>query len=615
MQYRKDQLWKVDFQKMQMTFSPKKDLTTQQLLENSVPPSSLGVLQNRATAKDVQAAFGNLTRFDIADAASCLALNWRCHNARKVMSSARKRNVAAAVLQDSCRRALVVLAAKNISEQLRQTVLLEQKVVNFEKNLLRVLGKPFAPLRVSDILRSTSKEVKSSERFSAVMATAISFCLVENKHDLVKLLLDEGALLTDLKSINVQNVNNWLSCETPKSILDNLQNPAASQDSVDTFENAEASHNKHTSTPESKNSLENYTYSLKNSLSEEKTAEKIDASEKAALSAKIDTTIKWIESSQGAEAEEYQARQKELEGVAMPIMTRLKRLEELETLRRVNAWLRGIVPDSTVDELTQLRRETARLKETIEIQEVKLMNQEKELRDLKSKCRVQKVLADTFKRTLIGEMCCICKNSLPPRSCQKPLGEVCASCQDKVKIENDKIQVVDGPKGPFLASYGVAKDFYEGLDVFSGKPLAAGEAEILKAMEQEFCGPVWGTQKIVTGNYGRVVSDMRTEWEFACKPKKIPGSNSWQDYPGSENYSFLGKSVRVGKPMLDCKCVQLQECKCVQLKDTNGNLRFWPARVPISLEVLLRHPVAQRAHLIRPEVAGMYVNVRLCICL
>jgi hypothetical protein len=243
------------------------------------------------------------------------------------------------------------------------------------------------------------------------------------------------------------------------------------------------------------------------------------------------------------------------------------------------------------------------------------MKQEKELRSLRWKCRMQKMQVDTFNRILMGEMCCICKDSLPPRSCQKQLGEICASCQDKVKIKNDNIQVGDGTKGPFLASYGVAKDFYEGLDVFSGKPLAAGEAEILKAMEQEFCGPVWGEQTIVTGNYGRVVSDMRTEWEFACKPKKIPGSEAWHEYPGSENYSFLGKSVRVGKPMLDCKCVQLQECKCVQLKDTNGNLRFWPARVPISLEVLLRHPVAQRAHLIRPEVAGMYVNVRLCICL
>jgi hypothetical protein len=211
-------------------------------------------------------------------------------------------------------------------------------------------------------------------------------------------------------------------------------------------------------------------------------------------------------------------------------------------------------------------------------------------------------------------MCCICEKCLPPRSCQKPLGEVCASCQDKVKIKNDKIQVGDGPKGPFLASYGVAKDFYEGLDVFSGKPLAAGEAEILKAMEQEFCGPVWGKQKIVTGNYGRVESDMHTEWEFACKPQKMPCSD-WKEYPGSKNHSVLGKIIRVGEPKRNCKCVQFKECKCVQLKDANGNLRFWPARVPISLEVLLMHPVAQRAHLIKPEVAGMYHGQRAFVYL
>ena len=39
--------------------------------------------------------------------------------------------------------------------------------------------------------------------------------------------------------------------------------------------------------------------------------------------AKINTTIKKLEHNLGAEAEEYEGRQKELEGVAMPIMVRL----------------------------------------------------------------------------------------------------------------------------------------------------------------------------------------------------------------------------------------------------------------------------------------------------
>ena len=74
---------------------------------------------------------------------------------------------------------------------------------------------------------------------------------------------------------------------------------------------------------EAKNSLENYAYSLKNTMSEEKVADKIDASDKESLTAKIDETISWIENNQNAEVEEFEARQKELEGIAMPIMTKL----------------------------------------------------------------------------------------------------------------------------------------------------------------------------------------------------------------------------------------------------------------------------------------------------
>jgi heat shock protein 1/8 len=74
---------------------------------------------------------------------------------------------------------------------------------------------------------------------------------------------------------------------------------------------------------DAKNSLENYSYSLKNTLSEEKVVDKIGADDKAKLEAKVNETISWIESNQGAEVEEFEARQKELEGVAMPIMTKL----------------------------------------------------------------------------------------------------------------------------------------------------------------------------------------------------------------------------------------------------------------------------------------------------
>merc|ERR1719409_1125978 len=74
---------------------------------------------------------------------------------------------------------------------------------------------------------------------------------------------------------------------------------------------------------DAKNALENYAYSLKNTMSEEKVADKIDASDKETLTKKIDETISWVESNQSAEVEEFEARQKELEGIAMPIMTKL----------------------------------------------------------------------------------------------------------------------------------------------------------------------------------------------------------------------------------------------------------------------------------------------------
>merc|ERR1711906_40740 len=54
---------------------------------------------------------------------------------------------------------------------------------------------------------------------------------------------------------------------------------------------------------------------------DERTRKKIDAKE--TLTQKIDETISWIESNQSAEVEEFEARQKELEGIAMPIMTKL----------------------------------------------------------------------------------------------------------------------------------------------------------------------------------------------------------------------------------------------------------------------------------------------------
>jgi heat shock protein 1/8 len=66
-----------------------------------------------------------------------------------------------------------------------------------------------------------------------------------------------------------------------------------------------------------------YAYSLKNTMNDEKAKDKIDASDRSALEAAVSQAIAWLESNPGAEKEEYEAKQKELESVAMPIMTKM----------------------------------------------------------------------------------------------------------------------------------------------------------------------------------------------------------------------------------------------------------------------------------------------------
>jgi len=74
---------------------------------------------------------------------------------------------------------------------------------------------------------------------------------------------------------------------------------------------------------EAKNGLENYAYSLRNTLKDEKIAGKMDSGDKEKLEKAIDDAVKWLDHNQTAEKDEFEHKQKELEGVAMPIMTKL----------------------------------------------------------------------------------------------------------------------------------------------------------------------------------------------------------------------------------------------------------------------------------------------------
>ena len=65
-----------------------------------------------------------------------------------------------------------------------------------------------------------------------------------------------------------------------------------------------------------KNGLESYAYNLRNSLTDEKLADKFDAADKSKLETAVNDTIKWLDGSQEGSKEEYEEKQKELEAIA-----------------------------------------------------------------------------------------------------------------------------------------------------------------------------------------------------------------------------------------------------------------------------------------------------------
>merc|ERR1712185_404325 len=71
---------------------------------------------------------------------------------------------------------------------------------------------------------------------------------------------------------------------------------------------------------EAKNTLENYAYSMRNSMEDEKLKDKIDDADKEKLKAAIDETISWLDANQMGEKDEFDAKQKDLEAIANPIM-------------------------------------------------------------------------------------------------------------------------------------------------------------------------------------------------------------------------------------------------------------------------------------------------------
>jgi endoplasmic reticulum chaperone BiP len=75
---------------------------------------------------------------------------------------------------------------------------------------------------------------------------------------------------------------------------------------------------------EAKNSIENYLYSMKNTVTDQKKlGEKISEEDKKTVLEAVEEGIKWVDASVDADEEAYKTKQKEIEGVCNPIISKL----------------------------------------------------------------------------------------------------------------------------------------------------------------------------------------------------------------------------------------------------------------------------------------------------
>jgi molecular chaperone DnaK (HSP70) len=70
---------------------------------------------------------------------------------------------------------------------------------------------------------------------------------------------------------------------------------------------------------EAKNQLEAYLYNLKNSISDQLEG-KLDEDDRETLSKSVEDALVWLEDNPAAEKDEYDSKQKEVEGIANPIL-------------------------------------------------------------------------------------------------------------------------------------------------------------------------------------------------------------------------------------------------------------------------------------------------------
>merc|ERR1712032_1576812 len=72
-----------------------------------------------------------------------------------------------------------------------------------------------------------------------------------------------------------------------------------------------------------KNGLESYCFNMKSTINDEKLKDKISEGDKRTISSKCEEAVNWLDSNQLAEVDEFQDKQKEVEAVCNPIISKL----------------------------------------------------------------------------------------------------------------------------------------------------------------------------------------------------------------------------------------------------------------------------------------------------
>merc|ERR1712080_639145 len=74
---------------------------------------------------------------------------------------------------------------------------------------------------------------------------------------------------------------------------------------------------------DAKNGLENYVYSIRNTINDAKLEGKIPEEDKAAITKIVDEAVKWLDTNQTATKDDFESKRKEVEGAVNTLLQKM----------------------------------------------------------------------------------------------------------------------------------------------------------------------------------------------------------------------------------------------------------------------------------------------------